>query len=64
MKRELEKLLNYKALSAKTGLTVRQLQDMKYKGQLPYLNLGGGKRIRFRESSVVDALRKLEVREI
>jgi excisionase family DNA binding protein len=64
MKREIERLLTYSELAEKTGLTVRTLASLKYSGKLPYVDVGGNRMIRFRESAVADALRKLEVREI
>ena len=62
--REIEKLLDYQALSQKSGLSVRTLQRMKYQGLLPFVNCGNGKAIRFRESAVAEAIRKLEEFEV
>jgi excisionase family DNA binding protein len=64
MERKIEKLLNYKGLAEKTGLTVRTIQRMKYQGLLPFVNCGNGKAVRFRESAVAEAIRKLEEFEV
>jgi hypothetical protein len=58
----MEKLLNYEGLSAATGLKVRTLRHLVYKGALPYLKLGH-KLILFQPARVERALLKLEIKE-
>jgi excisionase family DNA binding protein len=59
----MEKLLDYQALSESTGLPVRTLRSLTYKGVIPHIRLGH-RLVRFQPSKVEKALGKREVREL
>lgn len=59
----MERLQTYQELSATTGLPVRTLRSLTYKGVIPHYRLGH-RLVRFQASKVEKALAKREVREV
>jgi hypothetical protein len=59
MKREIEPLLTYQALSEKLGLSVRVLRKLKGSGVLPFVELNN-KLVLFRGSAVAEQLARME----
>jgi excisionase family DNA binding protein len=57
----MEKLLSYPQLSELTGLPVRTLRTLTYRGTIPHVRLGH-RLVRFQPSKVEKALQRREVR--
>lgn len=57
-----EPLLTYEELARAKNMSVREVRTLKYKGIIPYLELGH-RTVRFQLSRVDKALQKREVRE-
>jgi excisionase family DNA binding protein len=59
----MERLLDYHGLSELTGLPVRTLRTLTYRGTIPHVRLGH-RLVRFVPSKVAKALAKREVKEV
>jgi excisionase family DNA binding protein len=59
----MEHLLDYQGLSAVTGLPVRTLRTLTYRGTIPHIRLGH-RLVRFQPSKVEKALERREIKAV
>ena len=59
----LERLIGYEELSEQTGLPVRSLRTLVYKGILPHVRLGH-RTVKFVPSKIARAIAKREIKEV